>query len=224
MVIFYGYGTSVVSKPFLKLIYLFFIVTIINSNYAFSMDNIHFDMKELFEKVKHHPDLYRKIPPQIGTSLPVPIIDDAEGKPVIRMAFFHFYMRMTKPTEPREFRISSPRQKTIVSYPELNILETKPASSKTFGVDRDDSKPVGKYISDPAISYETKLKRRDRFFKLYDLIMPLYVGGSTPLDDTNKQAIGEFKELFYIIGHSPLIPYYKSLNPDFFRWLDENGQ
>jgi hypothetical protein len=201
----------------------FHIILLFSIN-ALAMNDTIFNMEDVYLKVKDHKDLVGVIPDEMGTSFPVPVLVQENDNTVIQMAFFHFYMRMTKPTEPREFRISSPRQKTIVSFPELGIIETKHANSSFFGIDWDDSKPVGKYISDPEVPYEKKLERRARFFELYNLVMPLYIAKSSSLDDSDKQSIKEFKDLFNEIGHPPLIPYYKSLNPEFFKWIDENEQ
>ena len=32
----------------------------------------------------------------------------------------------------------------------------------------------------------------------------------------------EFKSLFYELSHPPLLPYYKSMNPEFFKWIELN--
>jgi hypothetical protein len=189
-----------------------------------AMNDATFNMKEVYSTVKDHKDLVGVIPDEMGTSFPVPMLEQESGSTVIQMAFFHFYMRMTKPTEPREFRVSSPRQKTIVSYPELEIIETKRAKSSSFGVDWDDSKPAGIYTSDPSVTYEMEDRKFDKFFKLYNSILPLYISKSQVLNESKKQKIKEFKSLFIDLGFSFLMPYYKSLNPDFFRWLDENEQ
>ncbi|HEY5603544.1 MAG TPA: hypothetical protein VIM41_10570 [Gammaproteobacteria bacterium] len=187
----------------------------------FAMNNYKFDIEKLYLQVENHPDLVDVLPDEMGTSFPVPMILKENDSVIIHFSFFHFYMRLTKPTEPREFNISSPRHKTIVKYPELTIIETKPALSKVFGVDWDDSKPIGKYVSDPSIPYEKQVEQEKNFFKLYNSVLPLYIDKPAALNDSNKRMIKEFRALFYDISHAPLLPYYKSLNPDFFSWLEQ---
>lgn len=189
-----------------------------------AMNDITFNMKEVFEKVRFHPDFENVLPDETATSLPVPLLVQQNGATEIRMVFFHYYMTKNSATGINTSSISPPWQKTIVRYPELTIVETKSATSKSFGVDWDDSKPVGEYVADPDISYDQIVEQRDRFFSLYDKILPLYIAKASSLSDGAKQDIKEFNSLFREVGFPSLMPYYKSLNPDFFQWLDQNAQ
>ena len=177
------------------------------------------NIKDIYLKVKDHPDLIDVIPDEMGVSFPVPMIKEKKDASEVYMVFFHFYMRMA---QPNEFVISSPRYKTTVKYDDASIIATEKITSKLLGVDWDDSKPVGKYLSDPAVPYEKQIERRERFFALYDRITSYYIAGKSSLDGDEKKNMLEFKSLFYELSHPPLLPYYKSMNPEFFKWIENN--
>lgn len=180
-----------------------------------AMSDQHLDLKKLYHQVKNHKDLVDVIPDEIGISFPVPIAAGDAGI-AMKFVFFHYYMKMKKP---REFSISSPRYRTVAGS-KGEIIETKAVTSKSFGVDWDDSKPIGEYVSDPSVPYEKKLEREDRFFLLYGRILPLFQSNSVQHEE-QRNMIKEFRSLFIELGHQPLIPYYKSLNPEFFLWLEQ---
>lgn len=184
-----------------------------------AMNDTKFDVFGIYNHVKDHADLVNVLPDEMGISFPVPLIQD-DDMLSINMAFFHFYMnRINK----KSYNISSPRHKTIVNYFDGIIVETYAANSASFGVEWDDSKPVGEYIPEPDVSYEQQVKIRKRFFELYNIILPLYINKNNQLNENNKELIFEYKTIFYKISHLPLLPYYKSLNPDFFKWLEKSS-
>lgn len=55
------------------------------------------------------------------------------------------------------------------------------------------------------------------------MILPLYINKQASFVENNKELINEFKMIFYEISHPPLLPYYKSLNPEFFQRLEESS-
>lgn len=182
------------------------------------MNDTTFDLYGIYKHVKDHEDLVNVLPDEMGTSFPIPLVQDNDVLN-IKMVFFHFYMRRSNE---KLYRISSPRHKTIVNFVDGTIVETYAATSKSFGVDWDDSKPVGEYIPEPDVSYEQQVKRRKRFFALYNIILPLYINKNSQLNENNKELVVEFRTIFYKISHPSLLPYYKSMNPDFFNWLEES--
>ena len=200
----------------------FFLVIFTNSIVA--MNDKTFDIENVYSVVKDHKDLVNVIPDEMATSFPVPIFADKNNNKKTQFKFFHYYMTRSSASGPGKSIISSPRQITLVSYPELSIIKTEKASSQSFRVEWDDSKPVGEYVSNADISVEKKIERRKKFFKLYNYILPLYISNSISHNENDKKSLKEFIELFQLLGHPPLYPYYKSLNPDFFQWLDENSQ
>jgi len=181
------------------------------------------EMKQVYLTVKDHKDLVGVMPDEMATSLPVPMLLEDNGSTRLQFVFFHYYMTRNSVSGPDTSNISAPRRKTIVNYPELKIINTEKATSLSFGINWDDSKPVGTYTDDPAISYDQIVKKQDRFFKLYDLILRDYISKSTSSSTYAKKDVKEFVALFGEVGFPSLMPYYISLNPDFFRWLDENN-
>ncbi len=183
------------------------------------MNDTTFDIKKLFLWVKDHPDHSNVLPDELGLSYPVPIILHENNSTIVHMAFFHFYMGRINEAL---YKLTSPRHKTVVRL-DGTIVESHSALSPSFGVDWDDSQYIGEYIPDPNMVNEQRIERRKRYFSLYNEILPLYIAKSDSLSDSEKALVSEFKSIFYIISHPPLLPYYKSLNPDFFNWLESQG-
>ncbi len=181
------------------------------------MSDTTFDILGIYNHVKDHEDLVDVLPDEMGASFPVPVIpgDDVSQ---IRMSFFHFYVRRV---DADLAAISSPQHMTTVDYSDGSIVKSYPVTSASFGVNWDDSKPVGERLRDPKLSFEEAMRDRARFFELYGQILPLYLNKNTPLNGSNKTLVKEFKPIFYDISFPPLLPYYQSMSPPFFLWLEE---
>ncbi|MFK5914025.1 MAG: hypothetical protein QM484_06595 [Woeseiaceae bacterium] len=204
-----------IQSNFIIILVLFFLTPI----KLIAMNDTTFDMKNIYYHVKDHKDLVNVLPDEAGTSFPVPVILKENNSIVIHMSFFHFYMGRINE---KLYDISSPNHKTIVNYSDGSIIETFPVTSESLGVNWDDSISVGEYIPDPNVSYEQQIEKQKRFFVLYNLVLSLYINKDTLLNEDNKILVDEFKSIFYDISHPPLLPYYKSLNSDFFNWLEES--
>lgn len=188
------------------------------------MNNATFNTKKLIEDVGVKLRTNRVVPVGVTTSYPVPIQLEENGAKVLYMVFFNFSIKLIKPTDPKESLVYAPFQKIIISYPELNIISVQRVTSANFGIKWDDSEAVGKIVSDPKYLGEAGFKQLDRFYELYDHILPLYLSKPAIIDHSLKLEINEFLTLFNYFGNSPLLPYYRSLNPDFFQWLYDNSK
>lgn len=95
------------------------------------MNDPEFDMKKIYHYVKNHKDLVNILPDELGTSFPVPIVLNEGDSTIIQMSFFHLYMGGINESL---YDIASPNHKTLVRYLDGSIVDTQPATSKSFGM------------------------------------------------------------------------------------------
>lgn len=76
-----------------------------------------------------------------------------------------------------------------------------------------------KFNPSPDPQAEKHYSKLDRFFKISPNVWNAYMEGKVRQE--TKPLVQEYVALFGEVAKAPLIPYYKALSPDFFRWLED---
>ncbi len=171
-------------------------------------------MKELIQKVD---SCRKRIPDELVRSYPVLV----EGNGKYLVAFMYFYKRGVPPDAPK---VSSPRYLMLVNPTSGDIVEFKRVKPEDFGYEWPESKPLGVHDFDTAMTVDEFLEMQEELYNLYDTVFALYRDRSEVSLTEKAKEMARFRELFNKLVEKPLIPYYKALNPDFYKWLDEQSR
>lgn len=87
-----------------------------------------------------------------------------------------------------------------------------------------DRRLPGRHISEKASRYSPdELRRRsDRLYALSEAAAELFSRGGPPAPE-DKSVLREYGLLFLDLAEPPLLPYYYSLQPEFWDWLRASG-
>ena len=102
------------------------------------MENIETISKYMFG----NPGVTKNLPDELGMSYPVPIIGQDDSDKHTLMAFFYFYRTGFPPGPPDAH---APKYVSRVNLETREIVVFHAVTSKDFGIDRDDTKALGKY-------------------------------------------------------------------------------
>jgi hypothetical protein len=185
----------------------------------FMMNNT-VSMAEFVRAVDGHPDIVGKVPDELGLSLPVPAFSAADASTGIPIAFFYYSM---KGFPPGPFRISVPKYRAIVQRETGKIVSFTPVQAKDFGINWPPDKPAGEYTPPKGLTMDDYRAKQDRFYILYDMVLPLYIAGGMGMSEAKIRETVEFARLFNELAHRALHPFYRALNPQFFQWLGQFG-
>jgi hypothetical protein len=171
-----------------------------------------YSTEELIEAIDDHPLRWEVITLESALSLPTLSIKDAHT----HIEFF-FYP-VGGPINNRQ--IWPPYYRVISSLSDLENIEYQPIQPHELGQAISPDEPLGAEISDnqPRDEYESQLKT---LYALTDRLVEIYPKSIETQSDADRQVIENFRQHFHQIIQQPLLPAYKVLNPDFFKWLEQ---
>lgn len=172
-------------------------------------------MEEFVRNVDLDPKI-RQLPDELGLSFPVPLVRRNLMEKKTHIVFFHFYMRREGKGR---YGISSPRYRSVFDFDTGKLQKLNKVRSMDFGIKFADDAPIGTYTPPPNLSVDQYNQMKSRLFSLFDRVIPIYERGGPSYTQEETLLIREFRKLFACLAHTPLIPYYNALNPDFFHWL-----
>jgi hypothetical protein len=89
-----------------------------------------------------------------------------------------------------------------------------------------DYQPIELGAEDESLgSYSSSISRSERDIRLQQLytitsdLIDIYPKKLEETSDTERGVIKEFKKLFDLLAHPPVLSVYRMLNPHFFEWL-----
>jgi hypothetical protein len=171
-----------------------------------------YSTEELIEAIDDHPLRWEVITLESALSLPTLSIKDAHT----HIEFF-FYP-VGGPINNRQ--IWPPYYRVISSLSDLENIEYQPIQPHELAQAISPDEPLGAEILDnqPRDEYESQLKT---LYALTDRLVEIYPKPIETQSDADRQVIENFRQHFHQIIQQPLLPAYKILNPDFFKWLEQ---
>ena len=73
-----------------------------------------------------------------------------------------------------------------------------------------------------AITMQEFQRRTAVLYTVTEEVSGLYAA-RPPLDDKQRQKLADYRKLFLDLAEPVLLEYYRALNPDFWKWLADNG-
>jgi hypothetical protein len=101
------------------------------------------------------------------------------------------------------------------------VMKNGPCTPKMFGFDQAVAAPTQGFGLDPGVSADVFWERYDRFMEISSVVWKAYASGSSDLTQQSTQIVREYYEIFNKIAKKPLLPYYRAVAPDFFKWLEK---
>lgn len=169
------------------------------------MSSARLPMSELLLRLDTLPEA-KRLPDELARSFPIP-------GTVPSLQFLGFYKRGRPPAPPQ---ISAPKYLLTADAEKICWTAIKEVTSASFGISHDDLLPIGVHKFDQPLTMDEFKAKRARLYECYDQLLPIY-GKGKKLEGPRA----EFLKLFLFLSEKPLLPYLRSLNPDFFRWLGE---
>ncbi|MFQ5570018.1 MAG: hypothetical protein ACE5G0_10110 [Rhodothermales bacterium] len=101
------------------------------------------------------------------------------------------------------------------------VVRFEACSPQTLGVEaRADQATVG-FGLDPTMPASEFWNLTDRFLDISAIVWAAFAEDASQYDPETLAYIEDYRRIFERIAKVPLVPYYKAVAPDFFRWLDE---
>ncbi|NLI82870.1 MAG: hypothetical protein GX443_14440 [Deltaproteobacteria bacterium] len=125
-----------------------------------------------------------------------------------------------EPTRRGDERIFPPHQMLAIDPMSGTVLRNLPCNPKMFGIDQTAHIPYVGFGLDPSMSAEVFWNKYDRFMEISSEVWKAYASGASNLSPQSTELVREYQEIFNMIGKKPLLPYYRAVAPDFFKWLE----
>jgi hypothetical protein len=170
----------------------------------------HYSIPDLIDAIDDHPLRWEVITLESTLSLPTLTVQDEQplvefffypvGGPIDNRQVWAPYYRVTSSvTAPYEVQYQPIQPDELPNIP----TETPLGSADLNQFTRDE--------------YDAQL---DILYTLAGQLIDLYPKPIDTLNDSEKQAITDYRQHFNQLIHPPVLPAYIALNPDFFHWLD----
>jgi hypothetical protein len=155
----------------------------------------------------------RVLPVETRQSYPVP----GHGpKKNLRIAFFY----CTQNVVPFQGAlVLPPSHRAYLDAATGTFEELKAVSPMDFGRNDDPATFLGVAKPSDGVTSEDFPALEERFYHLYDLVLPVFAGGRTKVAPAALKEVAEFRSLFGRLSEIPLRPYYASEGKEFFAWL-----
>jgi SMI1 / KNR4 family (SUKH-1) len=171
-----------------------------------------FSVEALIESINNHPFRGEVITLESALSLPTLSIKNSE-------TYFEFFFypiggpRGNRQIWPPYYRVISPAS-------DLENIEYQPIEPNELEQSISSDEPLGLEVIDdqPRSEYEAQLKT------LYDLaeqLIDIYPKAIEIQSEEDRQVISNFSQHFRQLEQQSLLPAHKSLNPEFFQWLEK---
>jgi hypothetical protein len=154
------------------------------------------------------PPCDKTIPEQWTASWPVPVVQDGR---LLYRAFFY-----GKDDGPNRTSFQRDADADVLFSPDGNALECRRRPTQGRRIV---SIPPRRGSAD---AVKEIMARGSRLYAVTDEISRLYAGGK-PLDADQEKLIAEFSTLFASLSEAGQAATYRSLNPDFWSWVEKNG-
>lgn len=107
-----------------------------------------------------------------------------------------------------------------------DIIKSTTCVPADFGVPRKPGSRTVGFGLDPEMSADVFWDLTDRFMDISSRVWEIYSTKITRLDSRNAKVIREYDSIYRRIAKKPLVPYYRAIAADFFRWLStaDEGQ
>ena len=168
---------------------------------------------EAIERLNADPQRWEHVTRESAHSLPVPIVRP-DG---IALAFFWY--PVGGPAMNRF--VVAPTWRTEISLVAPDQIRFAPVQPWELGLDVEPKTQLGKPTIGGSIPTVEMKALRAELYQLIDEIIQFYLKPHPELSEVEKEHARRFHALFHRMAIVLLLPAYRSLNPDFFTWLDQ---
>jgi hypothetical protein len=155
----------------------------------------------------------RTLPVETATTLPLATMSEGELRVVIL-----YYKESFLPG--RDKKIYPPHHIMILDPLAGAVIRFGECKPKDFGLDRKPDEPEMGYGLDPKISGDEFQAKKRRVLEISPAVWEAFASGGVPVDTKTRAIVKEYYEIFEQIAKKPLVPYYRAVAQDFFRWLE----
>jgi len=147
----------------------------------------------------------------VGNSLPVMTKAGSIFKIVV------FWFRISPQFKPDN--IYPPHRIIFLNPVDGKLLEDAPCTPKGLGMNKSSDSP-DKYIP-ISLTWDEYSEKKDKFYRLSPMVWMAFESERTKYDQQTVAFIKEYYTAFLSIESKALLPYYHSVAPDFFKWLNQ---
>lgn len=176
-------------------------------------------MQAFAKKVRDHPDVVKVVRDGPAPSVPVPLLVRTDPQhPRTHMAFVFYRVRM-KDEEQRLYVVSKPKYHLVMDLLSKKLVGHKRMEPGDLGQQWDPTRPLGTWQAPEGLDWEALSKKRERYYELYDQILPAFEAGQVAFSAEEQQRRAEFNKLHDELIHPPMRRFVEALNPAWFSWL-----
>lgn len=130
-----------------------------------------------------------------------------------------FYYTAFGPPPAKEFNLYPPSWVAWLRFSDGSVQDLRRVSPRDVGLLAKEGEPFATFSWPKNLSYDLAEKKRAELFDSYDAVLPRFweASGNKPTS-SGKLRIQDFQGLFLELTPSPLLPCYRTLAPEFFKW------
>ncbi len=173
-------------------------------------------VETLYQKTRQHPAIKSLVALESMLSYPIPY-QNAE-KMYLRFLFFGKDRQMNEAGKRKLYR---PHARVSVTYPEGQLVEYMALSFEIGEAITRLGEAIGEYphAAMARLDFKEAKARRTSLFYYTQQIIPLY--GRVDLKPVEREVIQAYRGTLEQVAEPPLRPYYETLSPVFFSWLNK---
>lgn len=149
----------------------------------------------------------RQVPLETALSLPVPVVQNGQ------LYLAAFYYGVKRGGGPGTGVALAPLARLLASYPAGRLVSFVHRDVGDLFPGLASTGELGPVVAAPQPPAE-RMRERHTLFALYTPILEAYRTGVK-----EPEQLAAFRSMFHRMAEPGLLPYYRALNPDFFKWL-----
>jgi hypothetical protein len=151
-------------------------------------------------------------------SLPVPVFTP-KG---FCMAFIYCHAELA--SDGQGMQLWPPDHQALMNAETGRFEELRTVASTTYDQSHAMTKPMGACPGEPQREQDEYLNKLVALYQAYDAILPSFAASPYAMPAAARPAAREFERLFADVAEKPLLPYYRAVGHEFFRWLGSEGR
>jgi hypothetical protein len=168
---------------------------------------------------------------ELATIYPAAVMDDLAHQslpmPVFSpkgfcMAFLYCHAELM--SDGQGMQLWPPDHQALINAETGRFEELKTVTSNTYDQSHAMNKPMGKCLDESQREQDEFLNKLVALYQAYDAILPWFAAGQYAAPLAARPAAKEFERHFAEVAEKPLLPYYRALGQEFFRWLGADGR
>jgi hypothetical protein len=170
-------------------------------------------VEKIWQIASFDPSIRGKVALELVASWPIPA-----GQRNAQLGYWFFYYAMFGPPPAPNQKVWPPSWKVWIDAQTGEISDLMGTTAREMGLEVPDGEPFATHVWPKDWTYEDAERKRQELLAAYDAVvrlwekLPASAVGSLP-------EVVRFRELFRDLTPGALMPCYKVLGPDFFRWV-----